>query len=158
VKGAVSAADKGKTLEDLLAWLFPQFDGITVEARNVSTDSQEIDLVLFNDQISPVFKAWSQEILVEAKNWSTPVDAPAVGWFITKLRDRSIKYGILVAKFGITGMARGFGGGQDVITGCLRDGYRPIVLTLAELEALSTHEDFYRLLRAKQSQVLLGQI
>lgn len=158
VKNAVTTTDKGTTLEDLLAWFFPQFDGITVEARNVMSGSQELDLVLLNDMVSPVFKSWSQEILVEAKNWSTPVDAQAVSWFITKLRDRGIKFGILVARNGITGTTWGHHGGVDVVTGCLKEGIRPIVITLAQLEGLTSHDDFYKLLRSRQGQLMVGRV
>jgi hypothetical protein len=158
VKAATTTTDKGRTLEDLLTWFFAQFDGITVGARNLGNDAEELDLVLFNDQLCPVLRAWGHEILVEAKNWSTPVDAMAVNWFLTKLRTRGVRNGLVVARMGVTGMAHGHGGAVEAIKNSLSEGFRPIVLTLANLEQVQGREAFFELLRAKQCQLLMGQV
>ena len=155
---AKSSTDKGKSLEDLLEWFFSQFPGITVGARNLSSQSEELDLVLFNDRECPVFRSWGYEILIEAKNWSTAVDAPAVIVFLSKMRNKGIHNGILVARVGVTGIGRGHGGAVDAIKEALPGGFRPIVLTLADLTSIESVESFYRLLRAKQCQLLIGEI
>jgi len=49
---------------------------------------------------SPAFPPY---ILVECKNWSEKVSSNEVSWFDTKLRDRGLFLGILIATCGITG-------------------------------------------------------
>jgi hypothetical protein len=158
VTEAEVATEKGKTLEDLLDWFFSQFPGITIGARRLASGSEELDLVLFNDRHCPVFRSWGHEILIEAKNWSSPVDAAAIIVFLSKLRNKGIYNGILVARSGVTGMSRGYGGAVDAIKEALPGGFRPIVLTLADIASITEEEAFYTLLRAKQCQLLIGQV
>jgi Restriction endonuclease len=158
VKAATSNAEKGRTLENLLAWFFEQFEGISVLAKNLSSNDQELDLVLFNEQECPVFRAWDQIILVEAKNWSTAVDAATVAWFYEKMEMASAHYGILVARSGVTGMTTAQGGATALARTKLAKGFRLIVLTLVDFEGLSSIDDFLQLLRAKLCQGILGQL
>ena len=44
--------------------------------------------------------------IIECKNWSNPVGSMEVSWFITKIRDRGLDFGVLVAANGVTGDAR----------------------------------------------------
>lgn len=79
--------EKGRRFEGLLAFLLSQTIDFKVVERNLRSTTDEIDLVL---QIQkPSDRCWRLEgspfILVEAKNWSEPVDQEAVSVFYTKL-------------------------------------------------------------------------
>src|SRR4051794_22878445 len=107
---ASSNHDKGRTLEDLIQWLFEQIPGVVVTARDElsAAGDQEIDVAFWNDQHPNGLRQFDPLILVECKNWSSAVAAHEVGWFLHKLRERGRPLGILIAMCGITGdpMAR----------------------------------------------------
>jgi DNA-binding NarL/FixJ family response regulator len=61
--------EKGKALEDLLAALFSSVGGFIEIGRNVTTQTEEIDLVFRNDSVDARWQKESQIILIECKNW-----------------------------------------------------------------------------------------
>jgi hypothetical protein len=63
-----------------------------------------VDVILWNEFFqgglpSPAFPPY---ILVECKNWTEKVDSIEESWSDTRLRDRGLFLGILVAAWGIT--------------------------------------------------------
>jgi FixJ family two-component response regulator len=60
---------KGSVLEDLLAALFASIGGFIEIGRDVSTTTEEIDLVFRNASRDPAWQRESEIILVECKNW-----------------------------------------------------------------------------------------
>src|SRR5437762_7388870 len=96
---------KGKTLEDFICFLFEAVPGITAKRNKKNVfETEEVDIFLWNEFSpgglpSPAFPPW---ILIECKNWSQKVSSSEVSWFDTKLRDRGLSLGILVATQGIT--------------------------------------------------------
>src|SRR5208337_4711281 len=85
-----TGTERGKALEDLMCYLFGAVPGVSVEDRNAvnTAGTEEIDVALWNDKSRNGLNFLPHVILVEAKNWSSPVSSMEVSWFITKLRDR----------------------------------------------------------------------
>jgi hypothetical protein len=96
---------KGKAFEDLACYLFESIPGISISHRNALNvfESEEIDIAFWNEQHPMGLKSLDATLLIECKNWSTPVGSPDVTSFLAKLRNRSLDFGILVAARGITG-------------------------------------------------------
>jgi YesN/AraC family two-component response regulator len=65
------AQKKGKALEDLLAALFASVEGFIQIDRNVSTATEEIDIVFRNESRDPSWQKESEIVLVECKNWKS---------------------------------------------------------------------------------------
>jgi Restriction endonuclease len=147
---ATTSADKGKALEDFLEYMFGEFGGVTVQHRDLRAPAQELDLVLYNDQLEQFFKSASAEIIVEAKNWATPVGAPEVNWFLDKMRQRGVTHGFLVAANGVTGQTLDRGDGAiDALYQVLQYGMRPVVLTLDDLSAIRSQAELLVLFKRR---------
>lgn len=95
--------EKGKALETLLCRLFESVKGFSILDTNVRTSSEEIDILVMNEASDPFLRNLGTPILVECKKWHHPVSAKEVNWFVSKVKRRSLKMGILVAWEGITG-------------------------------------------------------
>ena len=93
---------KGKYLEDLAVYLFEMVPGISMIARDKKNtyDTEEIDIALWNEQHARGFKTLNFLILVECKNWSSPVGSMEVNWFLTKIKNRALDFGVLIAAHG----------------------------------------------------------
>jgi len=76
-------------------------------------------------------------ILIECKNWSTPVSSMKIAWFIMKVWGRGQRFGILVAANGITGNARDLNRANQLIARALSQGTSILVITREEILALT---------------------
>ena len=156
---AVGNTEKGRTLEEFASYFFGCLEGVTVEERDIHTESEEIDLVLWNSQTDDVLKPMDGIIFVECKNWSKRVDAKALDSFIGKLRRRSLKTGILVATNGITGGylkgENGDIGAVDIIKSALQESIKVITITKEDLEHIRTIDDLKRLLKKRYCGIFI---
>jgi hypothetical protein len=92
VETSASCAQRGKSLEELISKLFETVPGLTVDSRNLITETEEIDIVLINhgktgsvlDREEPVF-------LVECKNWSSKCGKNEFVLFKEKIENRSLR-------------------------------------------------------------------
>ena len=77
VDAAIGSVEKGKTLEELLAYLLESIPGSTELRRNVINEfgTEEIDLIFLHQPCPDGLWFLSALILVECKNWSRPVDS-----------------------------------------------------------------------------------
>lgn len=148
---ATTAAEKGKALEDLACYLFEMIPGLALSHRNAMNayDTEEIDVAFWNEQYADGLKSLNALILVECKNWSKPIGSMEVSWFLTKIRNRGLDFGILVAASGITGTAGDRDAAHDVVSKALADGIRLILITRQEIEQLATSEDLVVLVKRK---------
>ena len=155
---ATTKADKGKLLEDLTAYVFEKVPGISVTARNEKNtyETEEIDVAFWNEQHANGFKALNALILVECKNWTSPVGSMEVNWFLTKIRNRSLDFGILIAANGITGNAEDRRQAHDVVSKALADGVRMILLTRAEIEELTESAELVTLVKRKLCELVVS--
>lgn len=108
--GDGTANQKGRRLEALLAFAFSQIQDLKVVERNYRNETEEIDLVLQIDSVSP--RVWQKPgvpfILVEAKNRTDKASQPVVSSLITKLQTKrgTARIAILVSLAGFTEDAR----------------------------------------------------
>jgi hypothetical protein len=123
---------KGRVLEDLVATIFDAAPGLVIASRRYDLGDQEIDLVIRNHVDDPFWTALqSPLILVECKNWSSPVGASELRDFETKLRDHPVaRLGVFVAINGFSEEA------AAVLQRAGRERYRLTLLTRADLASL----------------------
>src|SRR5689334_15713932 len=90
-------AAKGKAFEDLACYLLEGIPGIAIIARNAMNTfaTEEIDVACKNENDPKGLGALADFILVECKGWSDPVTSEQVSWFLTKIRHRGVRFGIL---------------------------------------------------------------
>jgi hypothetical protein len=144
---AATTAEQGRALENLICYLFSLVDGITITHRNAKNNfaNEEIDVALFNEEIASL----PTIILVEAKNWSKPVSSIEVAWFLTKLQNRGLDFGILITTMGITGQSADLTAAHSTVAAALAQKRRLIVITTGELQALANTDELLLLIKTK---------
>jgi hypothetical protein len=95
-------------------------------------------------------------ILVECKNWSSPVGYPELAVFHDKLQSRGRPLGILVAAAGITGDSTSLTNAHSVLARALSRGREILVITRHEIEQLSDTDELVRLLKRKRAQLAVS--
>jgi len=156
IDAASTSKEKGQALEDVSEYLLAQFEGVEIMERDKVCDSEELDLVLWNPGIEVVLRPWDFIILVECKNWSSPVGAPDLDWFISKLRRRSLKNGIFIASNGVTGNFET--GAKGIIKEALSTGIRVIVFTRTDLNLIQNTNDLRELIKNKYCKLFVHKI
>lgn len=146
-----TTAEQGRALEDLICYVFSQVPGISITKRNEMNafQTEEIDVALWNDGHADGLFFLPNIILVECKNWSSSVGSSEVNWFDTKLRNRGLSFGVLVATNGITGNAEDLTAAHSIVAGALREGRRLLVVRTQELLALTDSSELVRLIKEK---------
>jgi Restriction endonuclease len=153
--GATSDA-KGRAFEELACFLFEAVPGVSVIHRRAlnALGSEEIDIALRNNKYRDGLDFLESFLLVECKNWSSPVGSAEVGTFVSKLRHRGLDFGILIAASGITGNAGDGNRAHQQVALALQEKIRLIVITRGEIEALKSGGDLVSLIIAKVGQLI----
>jgi len=96
---------KGDAFEELICYLIEKIPGITHIERNPlsAAGSEELDVVIWNERDPQGLSSLNNIIPIECKNCMKPISSQDVDWFISKIRRRSLDFGILIAAQGITG-------------------------------------------------------
>lgn len=152
VDSSSTNAAKGKAFEDLACYLLNAIPGITITARNETNTfaTEEIDVACKNENDPAGLGSLVDFFLVECKGWSDAVNSEQVSWFLTKIRHRGVRFGVLIAANGITGepahLSRAnFLVGVEMAT----FGIKMVIVTRQEIEKLTSGEDFARLILQK---------
>jgi restriction endonuclease len=98
-----TSAEKGLRLEELASRLFASVPGFEVQSH-VWTQTEEIDLRIYNGSDDPLWRNEKAWILVECKNWSGQCGKDELVLFRSKLQNRSgrVSCGFLVSWNGFT--------------------------------------------------------
>jgi hypothetical protein len=149
---------KGKAFEDLVCHLFLQIPGVVNPQRNKKNvfDTEEIDVAFWNEQDPAGLKSFNAILLVECKNWTSAVGSIDVNWFISKIENRGLDFGVLVAANGITGSTEDKTDAHDVVSKALARKIRLIVITRAEIEALDSGDTLVKLIKDKLCQLAVS--
>jgi hypothetical protein len=150
-KKAATTAAQGKSLEDLICYIFGKVPGIAITRRNQKNvfKTEEVDVAIWNDRQTAILFSLPNLILIECKNWSSPVGHMEVAWFDTKLENRGVSLGILIALNGITGNSDNVTASHLTIAASLKDKRQIIVITETELSALRDTNQLLLLIKEK---------
>ena len=104
VENAVSADDKGRTLEELCSRLLSSVSGFTVTGR-IRTETEEIDISILNDSSEPRLRREGAIIFAECKNWTSKCGKNELVLFHQKLENRKTRcsIGVLISWNGFAG-------------------------------------------------------
>ena len=152
VTGAhITTQKKGRAYEDLACYVLEKVPGISIAKRNALNDfsSEEIDVAFWNRKSKKGLYFLDDVVIVECKNWSSPLGSAEVNWFDTKIKNRGLSFGILIAANGITGSAADRTAAHQIIAAALTDKRRMVVITAAELRNLDTTRDLVVLIQEK---------
>jgi hypothetical protein len=143
--------DRGRALEDLICYVFGRIPGISVTRRNQLNvfNTEEIDVAFWNDQHPRGLYFLPMTLLVECKNWSVPVTSSEFAYFVTKIQNRGLPLGVLIAANGITGDPHQRTQAQSILATALSQGRQIIVITREEIEGLKHSDQIVRLFKEK---------
>lgn len=154
---ATTTTAQGKALEDLICYVFQQVPGIHLTMRNQTNVflTEEVDVAFFNNADAAGFSGLPDVILVEAKNWSNRVGSAEVAWFDYKVRSRGMPLGIIITTLGITGNQDDLTRAHKIVSDALQQNRRLIVIKVAELQALTTTDEFVKLVKQRILEVVV---
>jgi hypothetical protein len=154
---ATTADAKGTAFEELFCYLIGKIQGITHIERNPlsAAGSEELDIVVWNEKHPDGLSSLNNIIPIECKNCVRAVSSQQVDWFISKIRRRSLDFGIIVAAEGVTGNPNRITGAYDVVSGAIQEGIRVIVITREDIESLTTSEQFIKMIQVKICKLVI---
>jgi len=131
-----------------MVWLIAHLPGFVVRKRNEfsSSRAQEIDLVVWNEQVPGGFPSFGSKVLIECKNTGDRVDSSDVAWFYWKMRFGDVSDGILATSLGITGDVERLTAAREIVALANAEGRHIMVLELDAIAAVRTREDLRDLL------------
>lgn len=149
---------KGKMFEDLACYLFETIPGVIIAQRNAMNqyNTEEVDVSIWNDGAADGLHFLNSLFLVECKNWSSAVESVDVNWFATKVEDKGLDFGILLAANGITKEKNDIKRAQSILTGYLRKHIRIIVIDKEEMLNLKTTDDMIFLIKRKICELVVN--
>jgi ActR/RegA family two-component response regulator len=102
VQAEPKANRKGKLLEDLMVLIFNTIHGFQQASPRVKNKLEEIDILIRNESLDPLWVKEGPCLLVECKNWSKPVGVSELKLFFDKLDNRygRCRLGLFVAPGG----------------------------------------------------------
>ncbi|TRW81255.1 hypothetical protein FK535_17530 [Mycolicibacterium sp. 018/SC-01/001] len=143
---AEGSAARGKTLEDLVEYVFTELPSVRLFKRDVPDGSgaQEVDLIFSHFQHYSDIPIQDVTILVECKNERKKTSSPQIYTLMAKLRSRSLGIGLLVTAAGISGTRNN--AAHAAIRDAMNQGVAIIVVIAKELAAMQSHNDLGNLL------------
>lgn len=156
-KNARTSIEKGQALEHLVCYLIEKIPGVEiydVDSMNYHL-TEEIDIAIWNDQESDGLKSFPIIILIECKNLDGNIPTRDVAYFITKIRNKGLDFGIIIASNGITGSQDDSTRAHFEIPLALREGIRVIIINLDEILRLRNTHDLIRLIKQKVCSLYL---
>jgi len=138
--------------------VFETVPGIVITERNTFDPfhSEEIDVAFWNDKSRQGLPFLPQILLIECKNWTTPVSSQDVAWFDTKIRHRGQSFGILVAIHGVTGRTPEKTAAHQIIAKALSEQRQLVVVTGEELLKLRDSNDLSKLIKSKLCRLVVS--
>ncbi|OFZ61347.1 MAG: hypothetical protein A3D92_11525 [Bacteroidetes bacterium RIFCSPHIGHO2_02_FULL_44_7] len=157
-ENAQTTTERGRALEELICYVFPKIPGISIKRRNKLNvfKTEEIDVAFWNDKVPRGLSFLPNIILVECKNWLKPVSSMEVNWFDTKLKNRGLTFGILIAANGITGSPHEQTSAHNIIANALREQRQIVVLTRQEIEIITDTVQIIELFKEKLCELAVA--
>ena len=160
VRRTRKAEAKGKLVEILVGYVFGCVPGLSLDDANVINvyQSEEIDLVFWNDHEADGVRFLDCPLIIECKGWSGPVSGRELRYFASVLKDRGRRSGIFVALNGITGNEADLTAAFYHSAAAQIEGVQVFVVTGAELSTLVDSADLVSLLKRKLLELTKHQI
>jgi hypothetical protein len=149
-------AVRGKAYEELARYLFEGVPGVAITHWNEMNTfaTEEIDVACYNVKDPAGLMPLPYHFLVECKGWRNPVNSEQVAWFLMKIDHRGLDFGVLIAAKGITGVPEHLTAANFLVSFALATRkIRMVMVTRAEIESLSSGEEFAEMIVAKVNRL-----
>jgi hypothetical protein len=154
---ATTTDAQGKAYEALAVYLFECVPGCFTERDIISFfGSEQIDVGIGNPRLPDGLALLPTAVIVECKDWATPVDSKTVGYFINILANRSVEAGILIAANGITGDPEELSRAHALGISAVARGIKVLIMTTMEIENLTCTADLTELLNRRYLRAIMS--
>ncbi|GAB2767589.1 hypothetical protein GCM10027020_20480 [Nocardioides salsibiostraticola] len=136
-----------------MAWLVSHVPGVTAKSSNTFSQdrSQEIDVSFWVDPASGGLPDGTSGVVFgECKNWSRKIDSSDIAWFDWKMKLGGVASGVIFAKNGMTQHTHRLAAAESIVVKANQEGRTIYVLTLDEVESLTSVDDLRNLLIDKK--------
>ncbi len=149
--------EKGKSLEDMVTYLFTSYKDYFDVRQHVPSRTSSIDIHLwFKPGDDPLLRKFGDEIIVECKNWQKPVGKPEINDLAGDMVSRKCKTGILVSRKGITGKNFKDANGQRLVWYHSDNNLIILVLTFTDMKSIEAGKNLIDLLKEKYVELVEG--
>lgn len=134
----LSSYEKGLNLEIFTATLVDSIKGLSIIEKNLRSEFEELDLIVKNNINNPFIQTLNSPILlIECKNWSTPVGVDEARVFESKIRElgKRANIGMFVAINGVTSAFK------KHLNNIKREDYTIVVITYTDINELIYSSD-----------------
>jgi hypothetical protein len=146
-KQGTTADERGKRYESLLEYVFSSVpSALVVSNRRNYFGAEQVDLAVSN---GGAFPGLPEVFLVECKNYSERVDSKSVGYFLFICMVRGVELAVVAAAEGLTGEASDTSYAHSLALSASTRGCRLVVITTADLLALTSSQDLADMLRKR---------
>jgi hypothetical protein len=151
------AKEKGEALEDVVTYLFTNYENYFAVRQSVRSRTSELDIHLwFKPGDDPLLRKFGEEIIVECKNWRQAVGKPEINDLAGDMVARKCKTGILVSRKGITGKDFNDAAGQRLVWFHSEFNLIILILTLSDIKSITGGKDLVDLLKEKYLELVEG--
>ena len=146
-----SPNEQGFALEELLCNLFKKIPGLSITKRNEDRkfDGKDIDIIIWNDQKSDGFYFLPNILSISARRWLEKIGREHISWFISRLKERGLSFGILVAMNGLVEDEEERSLVRQQISSALNDERQIVILKGLDFEKINSTEQIVTLVKEK---------
>ena len=138
-------------LEELLCNLFKKIPGLSITMRNEDRkfDGKDIDIIVWNEQKSDGFYFLPNILSIGAHRWLEKIEREHISWFINRLKERGLSFGILIAMNGLVEDEEERSLVRQQISSALSDERQIVILRGKDFEKINSTEQLVTLVKEK---------
>ncbi|GAA3033663.1 hypothetical protein [Actinokineospora globicatena] len=135
----LTADYRGKKYEELLKFIFESVPGVfsATNTRNYF-GAEQVDIAIGH---SGAFRGVPSEFLVECKNYSSPLDSKAVGYFLFICLSRNSSLAVIAAASGLSGDPEDMTYAHSLALAASAMGCRLIIITTKDILGFQSTSD-----------------
>ena len=151
IKKSASPNKQGFALEELICRLFKRIPGVSITKRNEDKrfEGKDIDIIFWNEQQAEGFYFLPNIIPVGAHRWLEHVGSEQINWFMNRLTERGLSFGILIAMNGLVEDDQERALLRQQISSALNNEREIVILQGKDLEKVTTINKFVTLFKEK---------
>lgn len=151
IRKSVSSDEQGFALEELLCSLFKRVPGLSITRRNEDRKfkDKDIEIIFWNEQKSDGFYFLPNIIPISAHRWLEKMEREHITWFLNRLKERGLSFGILIATNGLAEEDEEQLLLREQISFALNDERQILILRGKDFEKLNSTEQLVTLVKEK---------
>ena len=151
IRKSSSQNEQGFALEELLCNLFKKIPGLSITKRNEDRkfDGNDIDIIIWNAQRSDGFYFLPNILSIAAYRWLEKIEKEHISWFINRLKERGLSFGILVAMNGLVEDEEERTLVRQQISSALNDERQIVILRGKDFKKINSTEQLVTLVKEK---------